>query len=79
MIYQLTSESVLYYPPDPLIRRSLIRTAGAIILRISHGYEVQEGFDPFVSLADLATEQFSISTSPGGFLVNLVPLRMKFL
>ncbi|KAF9011764.1 cytochrome P450 [Cyathus striatus] len=49
------------------------KTAGAIILRISHGYEVRETDDPFVSLADLATEQFSLSTAPGGFLVNLVP------
>jgi hypothetical protein len=53
----------------------LNRTAGAIILRISHGYEVQERDDPFVKLADIATEQFSLSTSPGGFLVNLVPSR----
>ncbi|CAA7266287.1 unnamed protein product [Cyclocybe aegerita] len=49
------------------------RTAGAIILRISHGYEIQENKDPFVTLADEATEQFSLSTAPGGFLVNLIP------
>ncbi|KIK64105.1 hypothetical protein GYMLUDRAFT_40354 [Collybiopsis luxurians FD-317 M1] len=49
------------------------KTAGAIILRISHGYEVGEGADPFVTLADKATEQFALSTSPGGFLVNLIP------
>lgn len=49
------------------------RTAGAIILRISHGYEVKENEDPFVTLADIATEQFSLSTAPGGFLVNLIP------
>ncbi|KAJ2922909.1 hypothetical protein H1R20_g14169, partial [Candolleomyces eurysporus] len=49
------------------------RTAGAIILRISHGYKIQEKEDPFVKLADEATEQFSLSTAPGGFLVNLVP------
>ncbi|KAJ4490596.1 cytochrome P450 [Lentinula aciculospora] len=48
------------------------KTAGAIILRISHGYEVGEGDDPFVTLADKATEQFALSTAPG-FLVNLVP------
>ncbi|KAJ3810352.1 cytochrome P450 [Lentinula lateritia] len=48
------------------------KTAGAIILRISHGYEVGEGEDPFVTLADKATEQFALSTTPG-FLVNLVP------
>ncbi|KAJ7493339.1 cytochrome P450 [Mycena galericulata] len=46
---------------------------GAIILRISHGYEVKDGADPFVTLADIAVEQFSLSSSPGGFLVNLVP------
>ncbi|KAK1215736.1 hypothetical protein PQX77_021621 [Marasmius sp. AFHP31] len=70
----------------PLVKRLLTRpdefadhvrrTAGAIILRISHGYEVQEGEDPFVSLADQATEQFSVSTAPG-FLVNLVPALAK--
>ncbi|KAF6751633.1 cytochrome P450 [Ephemerocybe angulata] len=49
------------------------KTAGAIILRISHGYKIQEKDDPFVSLADKATEQFSLSTAPGGFLVNLIP------
>lgn len=49
------------------------KTAGAIILRISHGYEVKETTDPFVTLADEATEQFSRSTAPGGFLVNLIP------
>jgi cytochrome P450 len=50
------------------------KTAGAIILRISHGYEVGEEADPFVTLADKATEQFALSTSTSGFLVNLVPL-----
>jgi hypothetical protein len=49
------------------------RTVGATILRISHGYEIQETNDPFVRLADEATEQFSLSTAPGAFLVDLVP------
>jgi hypothetical protein len=52
-----------------------VRTAGAIILRISHGYRVKEKDDPFVKVADEATEQFSLSTAPGGFLVNLIPQR----
>jgi len=51
------------------------RTAGSVILRISHGYEVQEGCDPFVELADQATDQFSLATAPGGFLVDLIPAR----
>ncbi|GLB33469.1 putative cytochrome p450 [Lyophyllum shimeji] len=49
-------------------------TAGAIILRISHGYEVKEVGDPFVELADQATEQFSLSTAPGGYLVDVLPI-----
>ena len=53
----------------------LCRTAGAIILRISYGYEVKENNDPFVELADKATEQFSLATAPGGFLVDVIPVR----
>ena len=48
-------------------------TAGAIILRISHGYEVKEHQDPFVDLADRAVEQFSTSTAPGAFMVDVMP------
>ena len=47
-----------------------------MILRISHGYEVKEHNDPFVGLADQATEQFSLATAPGGFLVDLIPTCM---
>ena len=47
-----------------------------MILRISHGYEVREHNDPFVGLADQATEQFSLATAPGGFLVDLIPACM---
>ena len=36
---------------------------------------MREGEDPFVKLADEATEQFALSTAPGGFLVNLAPWR----
>jgi hypothetical protein len=61
---------VLKSPED--LAAHVRKTAGAIILRISHGYEVKEKEDPFVTLADRATEQFSLSTAPG-FLVNLVP------
>ena len=53
---------------------NLCRTAGAIILRIAYGYQVKEGDDPFVTLADDATSQFAQATSPG-FLVNFVPAR----
>lgn len=48
-------------------------TAGAIILRISHGYEVKENNDPFVDLADRAVDQFSQSTATGAFMVDIMP------
>jgi hypothetical protein len=49
------------------------RTAGAIILRITYGYEIEEENDPFVSTVDKALEYFSLSSTPGCFLVDLVP------
>lgn len=49
------------------------KTAGAIILRISHGYEVKEHEDPFVDLADKAVDQFSKSTATGAFMVDIIP------
>jgi cytochrome P450 len=64
-------QNVLHKPAD--LAAHVRRTAGAIILRISHGYELQGDNDPFVDLADKATEQFSLSTAPGAFLVDFMP------
>ncbi|KAG1874761.1 cytochrome P450 [Suillus subalutaceus] len=62
--------------PDQL--QSHVRhTAGAIILRISHGYEVKENNDPFVDLADLAVDQFSKSTATGAWMVDIIPSLAK--
>lgn len=52
-------------------------TAGAIILRISYGYEVKENNDPFVDLADRAMEEFSRATAHGAFMVDIVPSLAK--
>ena len=49
------------------------RAAGAIILRISHGYDVLWQNDPFVKLAEQALDAFSIATQPGRFLVDIFP------
>jgi hypothetical protein len=51
----------------------LYSTAGAIILRISHGYEVKENNDPFIDLADRAMDHFSRSTAHGAFIVDIMP------
>ncbi|SJL03018.1 related to cytochrome P450 CYP2 subfamily [Armillaria ostoyae] len=50
------------------------KTAGAVMLQISHGYMIQEENDPFVKLAEETMNHFSLSTTPGGFLVNLIPI-----
>ncbi|KAF8811366.1 hypothetical protein BYT27DRAFT_6464003 [Phlegmacium glaucopus] len=63
--------------PDD-IAAHIRKTAGAIILRISYGYEVKEKDDPFVTLADEALLQFSLATAPGSFLVDIFPL-LKYL
>ncbi|KAG2121265.1 cytochrome P450 [Suillus clintonianus] len=58
--------------PDQL-QAHVRHTAGAIILRISHGYEVKENDDPFINLADRAMDQASRSSAPGAFLVDTMP------
>jgi cytochrome P450 len=58
--------------PDQL-QAHVRHTAGAVILRISHGYEVKENNDPFIDLADRVMDQFSRSTIPGAFIVDIVP------
>ncbi|KAK0185225.1 cytochrome P450 [Armillaria mellea] len=50
------------------------KTVGATMLQISHGYTIQEENDPFVKLAEETMNQFSLSTNPGAFLVNLIPI-----
>ena len=55
---------------------SFISTAGAITLKISHGYTVSEtGADSFVTLAEKTLEEFSLATTPGAFLVDFLPWR----
>ncbi|KAK0478631.1 cytochrome P450 [Armillaria luteobubalina] len=49
------------------------KTAGAIILQISHGYAIQEESDPLVKLAEETMDQFSLSVAPGGFWSILFP------
>jgi hypothetical protein len=50
-------------------------STGAVILKITHGYDVRERDDPLVALADRATEQFSMACLPGAFLVDVLPIR----
>ncbi|KAG2070293.1 cytochrome P450 [Suillus decipiens] len=62
--------------PDQL-REHVQHTAGAVILRISYGYEVKENGDPFVDLANHAVEHSSQATAPGAFMVDDLPFLAK--
>lgn len=53
-------------PPD--------RLTGGIILKIAYGYDVQwEGADPYIDLIEGANENFNTATTPGAFLVDVLP------
>ena len=54
-----------------------LRTAGAIILKVTYGYSVKERDDPFVGVVETAVAQFSECLEPGAHLVDLAPLRMS--
>ncbi|KAG6873902.1 hypothetical protein C0995_009681 [Termitomyces sp. Mi166 len=68
---------VLENPND--LAKHVQHTAGAIIIRITHGYEVKRINDPFVELADKAMEQFSLAMAPGSHLVDVLPIRNLIL
>ncbi|KAG6817816.1 hypothetical protein H0H87_003224 [Tephrocybe sp. NHM501043] len=65
---------------DPTNLISHIRlTAGAISLRISHGYTIEsEKPDPLVNLVETAAKDFYLATMPGAWLVDIFP-SMKYL
>ncbi|KAG6330379.1 hypothetical protein ID866_8709 [Astraeus odoratus] len=46
----------------------------SIILRITYGYKTIDGDDPLVALAQLASSHLSLSTAPGAYYVDFVPL-----
>jgi cytochrome P450 len=47
--------------------------ASAIFLKVTYGYTVQEGKDPFIELADKAIGMILKITAPGAFLVDVIP------
>ncbi|KAH9850081.1 cytochrome P450 [Lenzites betulinus] len=77
LIQNKTEDFVIDMYKEPLDRvKHIQKCAGAIILMMSHGYEVQSHNDPFVKTVDEAMEQFSVATSPSMFLVNIFPALM---
>jgi hypothetical protein len=53
--------------------------AGAVILKMIYGYTIEPHKpDPLVELAATALDQFSASTVPGAWLVDVIPAREFF-
>ncbi|KAG2356982.1 cytochrome P450 [Suillus spraguei] len=66
----------VFTKPDQL-QAHVRHTAAAVILRISHGYEVEENNDPLVDLVDRAMDQWSRATAPGAFMADVMPILVK--
>jgi hypothetical protein len=49
-------------------------SAGAIIVRITYGYEAQEQGDPIITLAESTVARFSDFSEPGAYLVDFIPV-----
>jgi hypothetical protein len=57
----------------------IIAEAGAIILKIAYGYTLApSGPDPVLDNINLSTEQFSMATVPGAWIVDAMPF-LKYL
>ncbi|KAK7695619.1 hypothetical protein QCA50_000255 [Cerrena zonata] len=63
---------LIHTPED--VHEHIRKTAGAIIMMITYGYSVTEGKDPYVDMVDKAMENFTVTTTPGAFLVDVLPV-----
>ena len=51
------------------------RTAGASAVKLIYGYTVKDKSDEYIIVAERAAESFSIATTPGMFMVDVLPSR----
>lgn len=49
-------------------------TTSAVVLRITYGYTVQPENDPIVAMVTSVMDEFSVSSAPGAFMVDLLPI-----
>jgi len=52
----------------------LRKLTGGIILKLTYGYQVQDGEDPLVNLIEKANTNFNAATIPGAFPVDFFPI-----
>ncbi|KAF9525565.1 OrdA protein [Crepidotus variabilis] len=60
------------------LNANLRRMAGGIIMKVAYGYDVKDENDEFVELVERANTNFSKSTVPGAFIVDVFPA-LKYL
>ncbi len=51
------------------------RTVAAIVFMITHGHELADGKDHLMELAERTDDDFSESSVPGAFIVDVFPIR----
>ncbi|KAK6985223.1 cytochrome P450, partial [Favolaschia claudopus] len=59
--------------PEGLVEE-IRRLTAAVSLRIAYGYQLQEGFDPFLEMFDTSGQNFFVATVPGAFLADTIPI-----
>ncbi|PCH41344.1 cytochrome P450 [Wolfiporia cocos MD-104 SS10] len=73
-------ESEVYYFLSRVLRqpeavmKHVRKAAGAFILKMAYGYQVKDGEDELVDLAQRAIDVFSFTTTPGAYLVDIFPI-----
>ncbi|KAK0452912.1 cytochrome P450 [Desarmillaria tabescens] len=58
--------------PDQFLNHTR-RLIAAIVFKITHGYDLQDGLDPLMELAERGDHDFSEAASAGAFLVDSFP------
>jgi hypothetical protein len=71
---KLYARRVMEKPDD--VREALRKAAGAIIMKMTYGYDVRENKDPIVDIVDEATTQFGAVTDASVvWPVDFIPFR----
>ncbi|KAF8814856.1 cytochrome P450 [Phlegmacium glaucopus] len=51
-----------------------MKACRAIIFRLTYGYQVQDGEDPFINLTEKSNTNFNAATVPGTYIVDFFPI-----
>ncbi|KDN34391.1 hypothetical protein RSAG8_12524, partial [Rhizoctonia solani AG-8 WAC10335] len=62
--------------PEKLISH-IRHTAGATVVRLAYGYTPKDEDDEYIKIAELAMVHFSLATTPGAFMVDILPIHQN--